>query len=89
VSGKQSPKKDQPETIMVMVDPVGNVNWQRVFAGADPKAAAAPTGQPAATKASANDSSAAAPAPPKPKPTVTTENIPDPNRPGDDEVLVD
>lgn len=88
VNGKPSPKKDQPEIILVMVDPVGNVNWQRVFPGADPKAASAPTGQPAATKASANDSPAAA-APAKPKPTVTTENIPDPNRPADDEVLVD
>lgn len=82
-------KSDQPETIMVMVDPGGNVNWQRVFPGADPKATPTPAGQSTTPKASTSDSSAATPVPPKPKPTVTTENIPDPNRPSDNEVLVD
>jgi hypothetical protein len=83
---KQATQNQQPGIILVTIDPAGGVNWQRVLPGANPKGDSLASRQSASAKI---DSAVSKPGQAQPKPKVTTENIPDPNRPGDDEVLVD
>ncbi|WP_421656102.1 DUF4333 domain-containing protein [Leptothermofonsia sp. ETS-13] len=83
---KQAAQNQQPGIILVTIDPAGGVNWQRVLPGANPKGGSLASGQSASAK---TNSASSKPGQTLKKPKVTTENIPDPNRPGDGEVLVD